>query len=284
MNNKFFLGIGCQKGGTSWLYNYLASHPNVNLGATKEYHFFDTVLMPHGKAIVEDVRSQNKNFHLVHKLATNKDEVSRLLLRFYQKPETYFNYFRSMYSASPATLLVGDITPEYALLPLEQMQAVKKMCLKEGISPKIVFIMRDPVERIWSAVRMHRKIYSEKYSVNDTRTDDELVQSRFKRKDIEIRTRYEQTIQTIEAVFEPHQIHYEFFEQLYSKAAINKLNHFLNIPPHPPCFEQKINAVEKVSKISPKTRCLIQNYYFNTYQFLYKKFGKENIERLWQKI
>ena len=37
----FILGVGCQKGGTTWLHKQLDKHPNVNMGFTKEYHVFD---------------------------------------------------------------------------------------------------------------------------------------------------------------------------------------------------------------------------------------------------
>ena len=39
----FLLGVGCQKGGTTWLHGQLAKHPEVDLGFTKEYHIFDAL-------------------------------------------------------------------------------------------------------------------------------------------------------------------------------------------------------------------------------------------------
>ncbi len=36
-----FIGIGAQKCGTSALFKYLARHPEIGLGRTKEVHFFD---------------------------------------------------------------------------------------------------------------------------------------------------------------------------------------------------------------------------------------------------
>ena len=37
----FVLGVGAQKAGTTWLHEYLASLPEVDLGFMKEYHVFD---------------------------------------------------------------------------------------------------------------------------------------------------------------------------------------------------------------------------------------------------
>jgi hypothetical protein len=38
----FLLGVGAQKAGTSWLYRYLKSHPEIFMSPIKEMHFFGT--------------------------------------------------------------------------------------------------------------------------------------------------------------------------------------------------------------------------------------------------
>ena len=41
-NATLLFGIGAAKAGTTWLYRYLAAHPEVRLPAVKELHYFDT--------------------------------------------------------------------------------------------------------------------------------------------------------------------------------------------------------------------------------------------------
>lgn len=41
MQKDFILGVGCQKGGTSWLRNQLNNHETCDFGFLKEYHVFD---------------------------------------------------------------------------------------------------------------------------------------------------------------------------------------------------------------------------------------------------
>ncbi len=44
MNGKIFiLGVGCQKGGTTWLYHQFAKHSSIDMGDVKEYHVFDAL-------------------------------------------------------------------------------------------------------------------------------------------------------------------------------------------------------------------------------------------------
>ena len=42
MTEAFFVGLGAQKTGTSWLWEYLQSHPEVGASPIKEMHFFDS--------------------------------------------------------------------------------------------------------------------------------------------------------------------------------------------------------------------------------------------------
>ncbi len=46
MTIAFALGLGCQKGGTSWLHDYLAASPQCDPGFRKEYHVFDGLDLP----------------------------------------------------------------------------------------------------------------------------------------------------------------------------------------------------------------------------------------------
>ena len=39
--DKFFLCVGAQKSGTTWLARILADHPDLYLTPVKELHFFD---------------------------------------------------------------------------------------------------------------------------------------------------------------------------------------------------------------------------------------------------
>ena len=43
MQKTFILGVGSQKGGTTWLHRQLTSNATVDLGHKKEYHVFDSI-------------------------------------------------------------------------------------------------------------------------------------------------------------------------------------------------------------------------------------------------
>ena len=281
MGKTFLLGLGCQKGGSTWLYNYLKAHPNVNMGFTKEYHFFDALLGGRKESLIEAAREKSSSFMNVHKHVSENCDFNLDLINFYQNPLSYFNYFDSLFKQDVNVQVAGDLTPEYALLSESDFRQIKEMFANSGFNLKILFIMREPVERIWSAVRMHRKIYPEHFSPTDTRSDEELAASRYKRNDIAARTRYEITIDTIEKVFEPSQIHYEFFERLHTPEAMIKICKFLGISYIPADFSKKINKQEKTGELSEGVRNTIKKYYSSTYNFIFDKFSDDNVKEIW---
>ena len=148
MEKTFLLGVGCQKGGTSWLHNYLSKHPNTNMGFAKEYHIFDALTIP----ACERHRDEKSRYSFVFKDMKYKLWPRRLLgvkLRreFYSDTGKYFDYFDRIAEPSDGVTLTGDITPSYAGLSPEVYKEIKDGAEARGFRVKVIFLMRDPVER-----------------------------------------------------------------------------------------------------------------------------------------
>lgn len=114
MHTVDFLGIGVQKGGTTWLYRQLTRHPQVAFPAGKETHFWDR-----GGAAGCD--------RWVQKL----QPVSRL-------------------SPDGRPVRTGEITPSYALLSEGAIRAIHARF--PGL--RLFIALRNPIERAWSAALM----------------------------------------------------------------------------------------------------------------------------------
>lgn len=113
-----FIGIGAMRSGTSWLRRNLNRHPDIWMAEPKELHFFD------------------RHF----------EEKKRGWLP--AEHEAKVRYGES-FSPAPAGKTVGEFTPAYAVMDGEMIARVR------GWIPnaKLLFIMRDPVERAWSHAR-----------------------------------------------------------------------------------------------------------------------------------
>lgn len=259
----FLLGVGCAKGGTTWMHNYLHNHRSVDMGITKEYHIFDhlhTKWCPAGKSHLRRVLSSEKNC---------------LLKGVYGNIDKYYEYFDDLFGKKKDTVLVGDITPVYALIPVDVFKNIKLKLESKGFRVKVVFLMRDPVERCWSNLRMTNKKYK-----NRSTTDRALLSDCEKTFTIE-KTKYEKTIKKLEQVFDKEDIHYAFYETLFNESSIEELTDFLSIPHVSPSFDKKLNASPKNTSMEESTLSQIANQFEQTYRFVFEKFGEEKIRNIW---
>lgn len=105
----FFLGIGAQKAGTTWLYEMLRLHPQINFPAGKEVHFWD------------------------------------------QHYWRGIDWYKSLFiGGEKSNLATGEITPAYAIIPPDKIQE----CYAHFPNLKLVYVLRNPIERAWSSAKM----------------------------------------------------------------------------------------------------------------------------------
>lgn len=153
--------VGATKAGTSWLYDYLSSHPQVALRAVKELHYFDaldlgqTWVKKHHRDDIaqamtrlEGAEPGSPRAGRLARRVRDTGEILALIERGEVDVEAYLAYLGA---EAGAAKLVGDITPAYALLPEERLADLARMAR----DVKIVFVMRDPLDRLWSHVRMN---------------------------------------------------------------------------------------------------------------------------------
>jgi len=207
-----FLVIGAARSGTTWLYHRLKMHNNIFVPPVKELHFFDIqYVLP----VYHWVRVRRYILHIrkFYEYFRNKDKVSDepklwLLgwgLRYFLYPKTlawYSNLF-----LDKRNRISGELTPAYALLSATELATLK------GLNPdlKVVFQMRDPIERAWSQTVMHLKLHRRQGDYNLYK--DEIRRVIF-RKEILERSNYLATINLWESVFCEQNICYLFYDEI----------------------------------------------------------------------
>ncbi len=131
-----FLCIGAHKGGTTWLYQQLDSHPDFWMPPFKELHYFDQ-LSNVERASSPRCRDERDLRFL--------ESIKNLSAKPYIDLEHYARLFEAK-----GSLLSGDISPNYSTLSNEVIRQVA------GYFPtlKVIFLARDPVERVWSHLSM----------------------------------------------------------------------------------------------------------------------------------
>jgi len=131
-----FLCIGAHKGGTTWLYQQLDSHPDFWMPPFKELHYFDQ-LSNVERASSPRCRDERDLRFL--------ESIKNLSAKPYIDIENYARLFEPK-----GSLLSGDISPNYSTLTNGVIRRVV------GYFPnlKVIFLARDPVERVWSHLSM----------------------------------------------------------------------------------------------------------------------------------
>lgn len=144
----FFVGVGAQRSGTTWLAHFLRELPDVRFSPLKEMNFFDSLF-------IEDRRDVMKR-PLQTRLAVlglgryglsaplSAIRLSRHYLGVRKKNETAYGAF--MRELGRNGQVAGEITPAYAGLP-EAGIALMDQILDE---PNVFLSLRNPVDRLVS--------------------------------------------------------------------------------------------------------------------------------------
>ena len=152
-------------------------------------------------------------------------------------------YSRLFHDAKARGLVAGEITPAYATLDETVLRRIKRM--NDNI--KLIFVMRDPVERAWSAVNN-----AAKKGAADASSVEKSIE-RARESGTAARSAYADTIRRLEAVFPASQIRYCFFEDLRDRpeALTSDLFSFLGVEPVPPTPVQLPRAVNVAAGSKP---------------------------------
>lgn len=283
MAKTFLLGVGCQKGGTTWVHSYLAGHPNADMGFKKEYRVFDSIHQRDTKGTISRPLRRAEGHSRALRRRSGDDVEVLGPAEFFADVENYFTYFRRL-AGKDGVQLVGDITPAYAGLPAEIFSDVRRKLERDGFSVRVLFLMRDPVERVWSAARMLQREKMKKDPGHEPKSEDIIVRKRYTSPNFIFQTRYEETIRALEAAFDPATIHYEFYERLMNAQAIRTLTDFLGLPFVAPDFDRRLNVTEKQAELSDEMRRTVAQYYKPTYDFVVERFGRSTVEPLWSNL
>ncbi|HEX5787880.1 MAG TPA: sulfotransferase [Woeseiaceae bacterium] len=246
-----FMCIGAPRAATTWLHRELSRHPGVYLPKRKEMHFYDEPLadgLPD-----EDELRWRESFYF--------DVTRPAHLRW------YWRHFREA-----GERLAGDITPLYSTLSAARVSMI------HGQIPdlKVIYILRNPVERAWSGLR--KSVWYQKGNdYLDSRSADWLLEQ-VMHPDVLRRGDYPRAIRNWEAVFPADRLLYLFHDDVESDAAacLAEVCRFLGLPPlRAPAAEsaERVNAAPAQS-MPAEIRQALNAHYAAQIRILEDRFGR----------
>ena len=193
-----FLCIGAHKAGSTWLYQQLDSHPDFWMPPVKELHYFDQLSRVQRAAGPRCRDERDRRF--LERLQSLSAEPSIDL-------ENYGRLFEPK-----ASLLSGDISPNYSTLSNEVIRQVV------GYFPnlKVMFLARDPVERVWSHLSM--EVHYRQIEPFDVTNIDEVNRNLFRRGML-LRSYPSAVVARWKRYVHPAQFRVYFFDDLQSDPA-----------------------------------------------------------------
>jgi hypothetical protein len=151
-------GVGATKAGTTWLWRWLEAHPECHVSRdVKEAHFFDSLdrgYLPTQLRTLDDRRAALRARITVAHEGEWRDIAERLAaidaLEDAILGRDLAAYLAWLGRGAGDARVLADITPAYGLLSAARLAGMAGLAARV----RFVYLLRDPVERLWSHLRM----------------------------------------------------------------------------------------------------------------------------------
>lgn len=270
--------IGAQKAGTTWLYKMLQGHPECAVREPKEAHYFDVRRFgpgdEHAAAISDRVIASARDLAGATRGPALRNAIKRLRARldymdiFAAPPGDSSRYYRWLTAARGDRRLVADITPAYALLDRTDFAEMAALP-----ASRFLFILRDPVDRLWSALRMGEGTDIPDDGLFAQRCRERARRFRSDRNERRWRMcNYGATITELEAAVPAERIRYVFFEELFAPATHAALSEFLGITSLPWDVSVRANS-GRPARLPDRLAAHLYGELRPVYEFCAARFG-----------
>lgn len=280
-NTTLFFGMGAMKSGTTWLHDYLQKNADVHFPPVKEVHYWDVSQNKsdrhHYRAKATQLVEASTQLleSNIAEIPRRIEQVNRALsaLKIYANSDAkhmeYKNYLLDNFEGQKA---VGDLTPSYCTL--DQKTLIEMSSLASNV--KFMFIMRDPIERLWSAIRMRASQVSANQRELVKHCEKIVTELQYKTDHFMLtRSDYKRTISVLDKTIKPENIAYIFYEKLFSNETLKSLCTFLGVR-----FNKLEGPTEVIRKgdgvaLSDSTKQILYELLKEQYTFLENRFGLE---------
>ena len=272
-----FIGIGAQKSGTSWLHENLKNHADFDLLPIKEAHYFtrDKKYSAHRKLTVTSPFIRFLNLEYA-KNASKRLRAAKLTdkktYNFYKKwffgtycDSWYLSLFEEYKGIS------GETSPSYCILSKQDIKRLYNLLP----DVKIIFLLRNPIERAWSSYRFKtRKITDNSINL----IDESRILRHINTKSQLARSDYKTTIDHFTSVFPKEQFKIGFFDaieeqpQKLLQEVTNYLGATSDFQDQDFNFDKVINE-SKILKCPDAVRAYLMELYYPQIKALAEHYG-----------
>lgn len=269
----FLICVGGAKCATSWVHHYLAALPEVTVSPLKELHFFDMKFASLALGDMDEVAIKRVGFHLeqggdlVEYLQLSADfQASVDRMQMVYDDNAYFGHFARL--CTPETRAFCDITPGYSAIGPDGFAYLRDFCATQDVRLKLLFLMRDPVERLWSQLRHLQQM-------NPAARLAERWAEAIESPRICARSDYRGIVSDLDATFPADDILYLFYEELFTEPALRRLCDFAGIGFRPGAVAERKNRTTYERELPGDARAAFMDLLAPQYAFCRERFGAQ---------
>ena len=273
-----FICIGAEKAGTTWLYDNIRHHPDVWLPPSpfKELHYFND-RVPHRDLLYLgrfDHGSILRRYSPL--LRYPRYETFRWLWRFNHRHNDSMHWYRSLFTKEGK--VCGDITPLYSTLDERGAEYARKVV---GDECKVFIVLRDPVARFWSSIKMLYRYKNIDITEEDTLTMLKVMQYPY----MALKSDYSRMIDTWRSFFDKDMFGIFFFDDLVADNSLFLKNvcRFIGLrdsdwlPPH---LEKESNKDKSQITMPTDIKSAVSRHYLPELERLSNMIGGHTINWL----
>ncbi|WP_322892729.1 MULTISPECIES: sulfotransferase [unclassified Yoonia] len=267
--------VGATKAGTTWLYRLLHDHPDCALPAVKEAHYWDTFdagdcekqiaafrlrlrEMREQKATAQDADRDWQVRNLDRRIA----DMKALLAVIEADRADDSAYLGWLTKGRGDARLYADMTPNYATLP----DAMLERMVSAAPHAKVVYLLRDPLDRLWSHIRMQARRQRQSHEIYEKKANNILFRILNKGQETHILERgdYAGVIRKLRRIVPADRLMVAFTETLMTPAGAAQLCGFLGIAPVQDLPQEAVHEgppVVMLDKLRPRAQKLLYEQY-----------------------
>lgn len=270
-NRIDFICIGAPKAGTTWLYDNLKEHSDIWIPPYKSFQYFS--------GLADPVRKKKlRRFGFKNILVDGKINLFWKYKYFFSNPindQWYLDLFKAGNGK-----IKGEISPSYTTLTAEQVEHAYNL----APNAKIIFFMRNPIERCWSHFKL---IYLKNADKSIDDYSEKFIKNYIKSSDQEFRSDYIRTYENWSKYYSLDNIYIDFFDRISDDpdGLLKDLCEFLGVNYKNEFFIEtsRRNIFKGVEQKMPQSiKKLLLDKYTNSINELHNKFQSE-FTRKWIK-
>lgn len=267
---SYFVGIGAQRSGTTWLGHYLRRQAGIRFSPLKEVRFFDAVSIPGHEHMMLGWLNTKLAVLGIGRYGVSHPLSGAILAWHYlgirkMREQSYRAYFRELARHGH---LAGEISPSYAALDVAAISRIEDLLER----PKYFFIMRNPVDRLISEYSFR----STRAGVRPLSPGRDIDESLLLLSEQSHHRAYSRTVERYEQVAGAARLHLMFTEDLFdatrTQSVCDGLCDFLGIERAPAPIGAEVNRAPEL-EVAPELRARLVNGMRREYELAAERFG-----------